>query len=79
MRLCECMAGEVMVHVKSGRPVRVAAPRKTAGSPSGVSVMYWHTDGRNFATMRDGDLKKATMREQRDFWREAFENLSEEE
>jgi hypothetical protein len=23
-------------------------------------------------------LKKATMREQRDFWREAFENLAEE-
>jgi hypothetical protein len=78
MRLWESIAGEVMVHVKSGRPVRVAAPRKTSGSPTGVSVLYWHTDGRNFAAMRDGELKKATLSEQRDFWREAFENLSEE-
>lgn len=79
MKLRDCVAGEVMVHVKSGRPVRVGAPRATRGAPAGVSVLYWHTDGRNFAAMHDADLRKATMREQRDFWREAFENLAKEE
>ncbi len=76
MKLRDCIGGEVMIHAKSGRPVRVAAPRKTHGSPSGVSVMYWHTDGSNFAALHDGELITATMRQQRDFWREAYENLS---
>ena len=76
MKLKDCIAEEVMIHAKSGRPVRVDTPRKTHGSPSGVSVLYWHTDGNQFAALHDGELKKATMRQQRDYWREAFENLS---
>ncbi|MEI8139036.1 MAG: hypothetical protein WCI03_04125 [bacterium] len=78
MKLRDCIGGEVMIHAKSGRSVRVAAPRKTHGSPSGVNVMYWHTDGSNSAALCDGELNKATIRQQRDFWREAYENLAEE-
>jgi hypothetical protein len=79
MKLRDCIAGEVMIHVKSGRPVRVAAPRTMRGAAAGVCVYYWHTNGASFVALNDSDLKKATMREQRDFWREAFENLAMEE
>jgi hypothetical protein len=78
MKLRNCIAGEVMIHAKSGHPVRVAAPKKTHGSPTGVSVMYWHTDGSNFAALYDGELNKATMRQQRNYWREAYEKITGE-
>ena len=77
MRIARIVEGNLYV-TANGETVRCSAPFACRGSESGMCVYLWDVDGRQTAETRDGTLRPASMREQRDFWKTAFEGLCNE-
>jgi hypothetical protein len=77
MRIARIIEGNLYV-TSSGETVRCSAPFACRGAKSGMCVFMWDLDGRKRAMTKDGTLRPASMREQRDFWKSAFERACNE-
>lgn len=76
MKLKRALEGIIYAYKHDGRVV--LCYRKSArciGSPSGCVVYLINASGYEHAETRDDILKPATMRQHRDYWRAAFEDL----
>lgn len=56
--------------------VIASSPQESAESHSGYSVYLWNASGRRRTQHTDRALSKATLRQERDFWRDAFRNAT---
>lgn len=73
-------AGNVYVFMGKDREevVRCGRPYMITNVESGMGVDVWTPCGETMVVTRDGSLHPASMREQRDFWKDSFEALLEE-
>jgi hypothetical protein len=69
--VCYCPAAERAYFINLG-------PRPCRGSHSGWVVMGSSSSGSVRAFLSDQELRPATMREQCDFWKDAYERVCEE-
>ena len=77
MKIAKIIEGNLYV-TASGETVLCSAPSVCLGVASGMLVYLWGVDGDKTAETRDDKLRPASMREQRDFWRIAYETLCRE-
>lgn len=77
MKLEKVIAGELYATQKY-KVVRCSRPERCRGSSSGFVVHMWDHYGTETCETRDHVLRKATMREQRDYWKFAYEVLCDE-
>ena len=77
MKLRNIIGGNLYVDHKD-RIGRCSAPFSCHGTSSGFCVYWINAFGNQYALTDDHSLRPATMREQRDFWKLAFELLVEE-
>ena len=76
MKLKQALEGKIYAYKHYGHlMICIQRAARCIGSPSGCVVYLMNAAGHEYAETRDDVLKPATMRQQRDCWQAAFEDL----
>jgi hypothetical protein len=79
MKLIQVREGEIYAYKDRGIVVIcIQKPTKCIGSRYGYAAHFMDASGSVHAQTMDDELHPATMRQQRDFWRDAYEELANE-